>query len=211
MKLKKIILHNYRCYVGDVSIDIDDLTCIIGKNDVGKSSIMEALDAFFNDNNINKTDLSATAPTDDQQICISCVFSDMPAEMVLDSSVECNLDEEGLLNGSRDLEIKRVWDCGGKTLGKSTYLKCNYYEAPEAEGLLSQKKDSLKSLIRNNNIKMLAGGRQTINRDMRRAIRTHYNMINRSERFIKVDGNLSKEYMESALRATSDLCSFQDG
>lgn len=54
MKLKKVILHNYRCYTNDVPVSIDNLTCIIGRNDVGKSSIMEALDAFFNDNNIGQ-------------------------------------------------------------------------------------------------------------------------------------------------------------
>ena len=147
MKLKKIILHNYRCYAGDVDISIDDLTCIIGRNDVGKSSIMEALDAFFNDTatSINKTDLTATAPANDQKIEITCFFTGLPAEMVLDTSAPCNLDEEGLLNGNKELEIKRVWDCSGKTLGKSTYLHCNYYEAPEADGLLSKKKDTLKA------------------------------------------------------------------
>lgn len=36
MKLRKLILHNYRCYSGTVIVDFDDLTCIIGRNDVGK-------------------------------------------------------------------------------------------------------------------------------------------------------------------------------
>ena len=195
MKLKKIILHNYRCYAGDVEMSIDDLTCIIGRNDVGKSSIMEALDAFFNDTatSINKTDLTATAPADDQKIEITCFFTGLPTEMVLDTSAPCNLDEEGLLNSDKELEIKRVWDCSGKTLGKSTYLHCNYYDAPEAEGLLSKKKDSLKTYLQNNGIDLLDGGRMTINRDMRRAIRAHYNMQARSEKFIKVDGNLGTE------------------
>lgn len=195
MKLSKIILHNYRCYAGDVSMNIDDLTCIIGRNDVGKSSIMEALDAFFNDTatSISKSDLTATAPADDQKIEITCFFTDLPTEIILDSTAQCNLDEEGLLNSNKELEIKRVWDCSGKTLGKSTYLHCNYYDAPEAEDLLNKKKDLLKSFLQTNGIDMLEGGRMTINRDMRRAIRAHYNMQDRSEKFIKVDGNISAE------------------
>lgn len=195
MKLKKLILHNYRCYAGDVEMIVDDLTCIIGRNDVGKSSIMEALDAFFNDTptSINKTDLTTTAPADDQKIEITCIFAGLPEEMVLDTSAPCNLDEEGLLNSNKELEIKRVWDCSGKALGKSTYLHCNYYDAPEAEGLLSKKKDTLKAYLQDNGISLLEGGRLTINRDMRRAIRSHYNMQNRSEKYIKVDGNLGTE------------------
>ena len=193
MKLTKVILHNYRCYTDDIPVSMDNLTCIIGRNDVGKSSIMEALDAFFNDNNINKSDLSATAPADDQKIEITCIFTNLPEEMVLDTSAPCNLDEEGLLNAQKELEIKRVWDCTGKTLGKSTYLHCNYYNAPEAAGLLSKKKDTLKTFIQNNSIAMLDGGRTTINRDMRKAIRVHYNMVARSEQYIKVDGGLTAE------------------
>lgn len=205
MKLKKVILHNYRCYTNDVPVSIDNLTCIIGRNDVGKSSIMEALDAFFNDNNINKSDLSATAPADDQRIEITCVFTNPPEEMALDTSAQCNLDEEGLLNAQKKLEIKRVWDCTGKTLGKSTYLHCNYYNAPEADGLLSKKKDTLKAFIQNNAISMLDGGKTTINRDMRRAIRAHYNMVDRSEQYIKVDGGLtSEDNIKSIWKVISD-------
>lgn len=193
MKLRKLILHNYRCYSGTVIVDFDDLTCIIGRNDVGKSSIMEALDAFFNDNNISKSDLTATAPVDDQKIELTCIFSELPSELVLDTSAPCNLDEEGLLNVNKELEVKRIWDCSGKTAVKSIFLHCNYYDAPEADGLLSKKKDSLKTYIDNNHISMLAGGRTTINRDMRRAIRAHYNMTARSEKYIKVDGAIGTE------------------
>lgn len=195
MRLTRIILHNYRCYAGDVEMSIEDLTCIIGRNDVGKSSIMEALDAFFNDSpaSINKSDLTVSALENDQRIEITCFFSDLPVEMILDSSASCNLDEEGLLNSDKELEIKRVWDCSGKTLSKSTFLHCNYYDDIEADGLLSKKKDTLKSFMQTHGISLLPGGRMTVNRDMRRAIRAHFNMQNRSEKFIKVDGNLGTE------------------
>jgi len=47
--------------------------------------------------------------------------------------------------------------------------------------------------MQTNGIDLLEGGRMTINRDMRRAIRTHYNMQDRSEKYIKVDGNIGTE------------------
>ena len=92
MILKKVTIRNYRCYSSDTTIDIGNLTCIIGKNDVGKSTVMEALDAFFNDA-ISKSDLSATAPADDQNVEITCVFSELPESLVLDTSAQCDLDE----------------------------------------------------------------------------------------------------------------------
>lgn len=192
MILKKVTIRNYRCYGTDTTIDIGNLTCIIGKNDVGKSTVMEALDSFFNDV-ITKADLSATAPVDDQKVEITCVFAELPSSLILDTSAQCDLDEEGLLNVNKELEIKRIWDFSGKTVSKATFLHCNYYDAPEAEGLLSMKKDSLKAFIRDNGISLLPGGRNTINRDMRQAIRSHYQMTSRSEKYIKVDGNLNTE------------------
>ena len=48
MKLKRLILENFRGYYERTEIDFDDLTAFIGKNNVGKSTILEALDVFFN-------------------------------------------------------------------------------------------------------------------------------------------------------------------
>lgn len=49
MKLAYLKIKNFRCYEDEIELSIDDLTCIIGQNDVGKSTIIEALNAFFND------------------------------------------------------------------------------------------------------------------------------------------------------------------
>ncbi len=47
MKIKKLIIKNYR-NLKDISLDFDNLNMFIGKNDVGKSNILGALDLFFN-------------------------------------------------------------------------------------------------------------------------------------------------------------------
>ena len=49
MKIKRLAIKNFRGYHGETSIEFEDLTAFVGKNDIGKSSIMEALDLFFND------------------------------------------------------------------------------------------------------------------------------------------------------------------
>jgi hypothetical protein len=48
MKLKSIILENFRAYKDRTEIQLDNLTVLIGKNDAGKSSVLDALDIFFN-------------------------------------------------------------------------------------------------------------------------------------------------------------------
>ena len=60
MKLREIILKNFRGYYAETRITIDDLTALIGKNDVGKSTILEALDIFFNQSKIDSVDRNVT-------------------------------------------------------------------------------------------------------------------------------------------------------
>ena len=48
MKIKSLKIKNFRGYCGETSIDCENLTAFVGKNDMGKSSILEALDVFFN-------------------------------------------------------------------------------------------------------------------------------------------------------------------
>lgn len=47
MKIKTLKIQNFRGYKNQVNIDFSDFTAIVGRNDIGKSTIMEALDIFF--------------------------------------------------------------------------------------------------------------------------------------------------------------------
>lgn len=190
MKLKQLKLKNYRCYKDETVFDINDLICIIGKNDIGKSSLMEALNAFFNDN-IDRTDLCAYAETEELEITITCIFENVHKNMVLESSVECDLEEEGLFNLDGNLEIKRVYDCSGKTVSKSVYIIGNYPIASELQGLLSKKIAILKSYATEKEID-LSGINQRKSNEIRRAIRNHYSP-ERSLQEIKVEGNLQTD------------------
>ena len=59
MKLVEVRLRNFRCYRDEISIPIGDLTALIAKNDVGKSSVLDALDAFFNLDKLDSGDRTA--------------------------------------------------------------------------------------------------------------------------------------------------------
>lgn len=47
VRIKRVRIQGYRC-LRDVKIDFDDITTFIGPNGVGKSSVLRALDWFFN-------------------------------------------------------------------------------------------------------------------------------------------------------------------
>ncbi|HOM05985.1 MAG TPA: AAA family ATPase, partial [Candidatus Kapabacteria bacterium] len=48
MRIKKLKLANFRAYKKETLFEFGNLTTFVGKNDIGKSSILEALDIFFN-------------------------------------------------------------------------------------------------------------------------------------------------------------------
>src|SRR5699024_2915015 len=47
-KLKAVELKNFRSFQEKTRITIDNITTFIGKNDAGKSTVLEALEIFFN-------------------------------------------------------------------------------------------------------------------------------------------------------------------
>lgn len=134
MKLKKLNLKNFRGYQ-EIIFDFNDFTGIIGKNDVGKSTILEALDIFFNFDDKSRRvvipdiyDLNINA--DSKEFIISCVFelSDIDKPIVIDSSSSTTLKEEYMLNRNNELEIVTKWDCDRASITKSArkiFIKAN--------------------------------------------------------------------------------------
>ena len=91
VKLKKVAIKNFRAYSERVEFSVDDITAIIGKNDIGKSSILDALDVFFNSNKMEIEDRNIHCG--DELVEITCVFSDLPDEIILDETVTTTLKD----------------------------------------------------------------------------------------------------------------------
>lgn len=113
MKIKSIIIENFRGYKDRQIIDLNDFTAFVGRNDAGKSTILEALDIFFNDNkgiieidaaDINKQAREENGKTD---IVIGVEFIDLPSEVCIDENNKTTLKEEYLLNEEGNLTIIR--------------------------------------------------------------------------------------------------------
>ena len=96
MILEELRIKNFRGYRTETIIPISNLTTFIGKNDAGKSSVLEALEIFFNNSIVvcEKEDLNINA--DNNQIEITCVFSDYPNEIIIDAAVPTSLANEYL-------------------------------------------------------------------------------------------------------------------
>ncbi|HCG6615635.1 TPA: ATP-binding protein [Vibrio parahaemolyticus] len=149
MKITKLTLKNFRGY-RDVSVDFDEnFNVIIGKNDIGKSTILEALEIFFNNDTV-KIDINDhnvhAAGQDFMSIQVS--FKPEGKEYTIDT-VPTDLKKEHLLDSDNNLSIKKVWDCSKDKLTASslkTYLVANYPTAFDSP-LINQKIADLKKLL----------------------------------------------------------------
>jgi AAA15 family ATPase/GTPase len=142
MRLARLTLENFRCYVAPISIDFDDLTAIVGRNDVGKSAIMDALAIFFGEAKTDKDDASMGG--DRSAMMITCEFEELPSQLILDADYATSLSAEHLLNGDGRLVVRKTYN-GALATPKETAVEAIALH-PTAEGfddLLALKKAEL--------------------------------------------------------------------
>ncbi|MFW9879878.1 MAG: ATP-binding protein [Candidatus Thorarchaeota archaeon] len=187
MRLSKLKIKNFRCYQEETTILIDDLTTIIGVNDIGKSAILEALDCFFSDN-IEKADLSNNA--DNNSIELTCCFENIPEEIILDTSVPTSPLDEGILNLDKQLEVKKIFTFSTRKT-TSIFLIANYPTNPKLENLLSLKNARLKNYAEELNVDLTNINRSK-NPPIRKAIRDFIGG-GYAIKELKVDGNIDNE------------------
>lgn len=173
MQIKTVKLKNFRGYKNETTINFENLTVLVGKNDSGKSTVLEALDIFFNDGKniikIDKNDVNVKSREDgDLETVISVVFTDLPKEIEIDSSFKTSLRREYLLNNDDCLEIIKKYHDGGSP---KVYIKAKHPTNENCSELLLKKNTSLKSIIKENNIEC---SNMTVNSIMRTAIWNYY-------------------------------------
>ena len=195
MKIKKLILENLRIFKERTTIDFDNLTAFIGKNDIGKSTILEALDIFLNDKDarvkIDKDDLSKGANSSD--ILIGVVFEDLPKKIIIDATVQTDLKEEYLLNKDGNLEIHKIYS-NGKL--KSTFILANHQNSHRLKDLLSLKISELKTRAQDLGIDLSEEDKR-VSSKIRKAIRENINEeIKLEEISIFVDKEGAKQIWE---------------
>ncbi len=187
MRLKRIKLKNFRCYGEEAEICVDDLTVFIGKNDSGKSSVFDALEIFFNEpkNCPDKDDLSVSG--DEGVISITCVFEDLPEELVIDATYPTTLQEEYMLNSQGYLEVKKVFSVGARITSK-VYAVAVHPTAENFGDLLAINQTDLRRRAADLNVD-LSSTDQRVNTQIRKAIWESCNDL----RLAQVEIDLSKE------------------
>lgn len=149
MKIKSVGIKGFRGYSSSIEIEFSDLLVLVGKNDIGKSTILEALDIFFNDgkgsvkldkDDINKSNFSSG----DDCIEIWVEFEDLPASIVIDASNETTLADEYLLTESGTLKVLKKYPKAGK---EKVYIRARHPTAVSCGDLLLKKNSELKKIL----------------------------------------------------------------
>lgn len=196
MKLETIKIKNFRGYQTETVIPISNLTAFIGKNDAGKSSILEALEIFFNNSLVNceKDDLNITA--DNNKIEISCVFSDFPDELIIDAANPTSLESEHLLNSDNKLEIKKEFPATAAKPKEKIYIICNHPSVANCNDLLTLKKVELKQRAAAIGIPA-ENYNGNVNSSIRQAIRDSFDNLELQETELLVDKEDTKKVYDA--------------
>jgi predicted ATPase len=189
MRLIKLKLTNFRSYLNETTIELGDLVVIVGKNDSGKSSLLDALRIFFDDTSPDKDDLCVRAS--DSTMRIACVFDELPSQLVIDAQHATNLAQEYLLNSSKYLEIVKVYDLNYSKQKCSIYARAMHPSASKYDDLLSLTNSKLRERARDLGVD-LGKVNQTINADLRRAIWTHAKDLQLEERDVELKSEAAK-------------------
>lgn len=181
MRLKTLYLKNFRCYENEVKVEFNNLTTLVGRNDIGKSSILEALEIFFN-NDAVKIEASDANLHGDGRVVITCDFFELPSELILDSGERTTLEDEYLTIEKDTLRIRKVFDCTKSKILPTVYIVARHPSLPGFESLLPLKEKELQKIIKERGIESPLKG----NPIMRKAILDSFDELNVCEKEIEI-------------------------
>lgn len=173
MKLLSLSFNNFRSYRDEIKIDFSDLTVFVGRNDIGKSTILEALDIFFNEGSglikFDKNDINIFSSREGiSEFSIKAVFDDLPSEIVIDEAYKTSLSSEFLLNKDKKLEVIKKFRQSGKP---SVYVNAHHPTNDLCKDLLHKKNSDLKKLLQD---RLIPCDNLSVNSCMRKAIWDYY-------------------------------------
>lgn len=190
MNLIKMKLENFRCYKDEVVIELDDLVMFIGRNDIGKSTILDALNIFFEEQSIDEQDVCKFSELG--KVTITCEFSDFSDSIVIDADNPTSLKKELLVNKDGNLEIQKQWDFSGLKKKLLVFAVANHPSSENLSDLIYLKIRDLKTRAKMLGVN-LERVDQTKSADIRAAIRKSVTSFDLEETKIPLDKDPGKK------------------
>ncbi len=183
MKLREITIKNFRGIKALNKLSISDINTFVGKNDSGKSTILKALQSFF-DEKIDGKDIFK-GKLDSENVVIELSFD--PLILIDDLA----LDSEGFVTLGREFELSN-----GK-IKTTSYYKTYDYKKSDLQDLWNKKEQELNQIITTLGLVPEKSGRGKTNLIRIEQIKNALSSEEREERthllgdFLK---NIEKEY-----------------
>ncbi len=191
MRLKRLRIRNYRCYQAEISVTFEDLTALVGRNDSGKSAILDALGMFFGEYTPDADDASIGGEKTD--MAVICEFDELPDSLLIDADRRVSPATEWLLNARGDLEIHRIFNGAlQKPKLTRTFLVAHHPTAENYADLLYLKNRDLKGRAEELGLD-LAAVDQRVNSELRQAIWRSAAELNPREIDIDIDKEDAKK------------------
>ena len=168
MRLSRVRIRNFRCYQSEASLTVEDLTVIVGRNDSGKSAMLDALGMFFGEYTPDADD--ACILGDKTDMTVICEFDQLPDSLLIDANSKIDPTSEWLLNKRGLLEIHRVFNGAlQKPKLMRTFLVAQHPTAENYNDLLYLKNSELKKRADQLNVNLVMVD-QRVNSEIRQAI-----------------------------------------
>lgn len=169
MRIRNVGIKGFRGYSRPIRVGVNDLLVLVGKNDIGKSTVLEALDVFFNEGKgsvkLDKEDINkANLLGGDGTIEISVEFDELPNSIVIDATNETTLANEYLLTSSGTLQVIKRFPNAGR---EKVFIAAYHPTAQGCRELLLKKNSDLKKLLDDQGLDCPD---KTKNSELRRAI-----------------------------------------
>jgi len=190
MRLRAFSVENFRGYLEPTTVRVADFTSIIGRNDVGKSTLLDALEIFFNGGKPDTDD--AHIDRRGQPTRISCQFDDLPTEVVIDAQAPTTLADEHLLNAAGTLEIVKEYDLSASKIAAKVFARAEHPTVDGGSDLLQLNNAKLKARAQERGI-ALDGVDQRVNTSLRREIWAGLGDLATQERLIPLNDEDAKK------------------
>ena len=190
MRLRALTVENFRGYLEPTKVQVTDFTSIIGRNDVGKSTLLDALEIFFNGGRPDSDDAHIVGRGRPSRI--SCEFDELPSEVVIDAQAPTTLPDEHLLNDAGVLEIVKEYDLRARKITARVFARARHPSVGGVDDLLQLNNTKLKVRAQERGID-LRGVDQRVNTSIRRAIWAGANTLASREQLIALNDEDAKK------------------
>lgn len=221
MRIHSISIKNFRPFKELKEVRFGQVTTIVGKNDVGKSSILRAIKLFFDKKpKIDLEDFHDMAGPD-ENIVIEVSFTSLPERIELEEGVETTFKEEMLLDKDGYLRIRKTFLRNDPKSFEISLITQDFQDT-RFSGLADLSERELNERCKELGIDIKRAGRGITNKSKREALRkkaremgikvgTHELKISSRSRVWKCIDSLLPDFelFESETRTDTSATSFQ--